>query len=70
MHFPACHPFQRITAVTIHYRCCCLFTAVTTYLPSLLTVSTSAASAASASIAATIHRCLSPPLVLHHQKRN
>jgi hypothetical protein len=53
------------------YHCFRLFTAITTCLPSLPTVSASAAStSACTSTSAAVHRRLLLPLVLHHQKQN
>jgi hypothetical protein len=61
-HFPlAIHSSKSPPSPSI-YRCCHLFTVVTTCLPLLPTVSASASAA--------IHRRLLLPLVLHHQKRN
>jgi hypothetical protein len=60
--FPLAIYFSKSLPSPSIYRCCRLFT-ITTCLLSFPIVSASAASAA-------VHRCLSLPLVLHHQKQN
>jgi hypothetical protein len=57
---------ESLLSPSIYHCCCCLFPAVTIWLPALPTASTST----STSTSAAVHHHLSLLLILHHQKQN